>query len=46
MGGLHFWSLDRDAPCPPDVSGVSAICSGLRGMPGFAFTDAFRNGLQ
>ena len=46
MGGLHFWSLDRDAPCPPGVSGVSAICSGLRGMPGFAFTDAFRNGLQ
>jgi chitinase len=46
MGGLHFWSLDRDAPCPPGVSGVSAICSGLHGMPGFAFTDAFRNGLQ
>jgi hypothetical protein len=46
MGGLHFWSLDRDAPCPPGVSGVSAICSGLRGMPGFAFTAAFRNGLQ
>jgi chitinase len=46
MGGLHFWSLDRDVPCPPDVSGVSAICSGLRGMRGFAFTDAFRSGLQ
>jgi chitinase len=46
MGGLHFWSLDRDAPCPPGVSGVSAICSGLHGMPGFAFTHAFRNGLQ
>jgi chitinase len=46
VGGVHFWSLDRDAPCPPDVAGVSAICSGLRGMPGFAFTDAFRNGLQ
>jgi hypothetical protein len=46
LGGLHFWSLDRDVSCPPDVSGVSAICSGLRGMPGFAFTDAFRNGLQ
>ena len=46
VGGVHFWSLDRDAPCPPGVSGVSAICSGLRGMPGFAFTDAFRNGLQ
>jgi chitinase len=46
VGGVHFWSLDRDVPCPPDVLGVSAICSGLRGMPGFAFADALRNGLQ
>ena len=46
VGGIHFWSLDRDVPCPPDVLGVSSICSGLRGMPGFAFADAFRKGLQ
>jgi chitinase len=45
-GGLHFWSLDRDVPCPIDVSRVSSTCSGLHGMPGFAFTDAFRTGLQ
>jgi hypothetical protein len=45
-GGLHFWSLDRDVPCRTDVSGVSSTCSGLHGMPGFAFTDAFRTGLQ
>ena len=46
VGGIHFWSLDRDVPCPPDVLGISSICSGLRGMPGFAFADAFRKGLQ
>ena len=45
-GGLHFWSLDRDVPCPADVSRVSSICSGLTGMPGFAFTEAFRAGLR
>jgi hypothetical protein len=46
LGGVHFWSLDRDAPCPPDVLGVSSICNGLRGIPAFAFTEAFRKGLQ
>jgi chitinase len=46
MGGVHFWSLDRDTACAPDVTGVSAICSGLTGMSGFAFTDAFRGALQ
>src|SRR5204862_8321422 len=29
VGGLHFWSLDRDVSCPPDVSGAASICSGL-----------------
>ena len=46
VGGLHFWSLDRDVPCPTGVSGVSSVCSGLRGMPAFAFTDTFHKGLQ
>ena len=46
LGGVHFWSLDRDVPCPPDVLGVSSICNGLRDVPGFAFTEAFRKGLQ
>jgi hypothetical protein len=45
-GGVHFWSLDRDVPCPTGVSSVSSTCSGLRDMPGFAFTEAFRRGLQ
>lgn len=46
LGGLHFWALDRDIPCPLDVSGVSSVCSGLRGMPAFAFAEAFHKGLQ
>lgn len=45
-GGVHFWSLDRDAPCRSDGSGAAATCSGLRGPTEFAFADAFRAGLQ
>ena len=46
LGGVHFWSLDRDAPCPAGVSGVSSTCSGLTGVPGFGFTTAFRDALR
>jgi hypothetical protein len=46
VGGVHFWSLDRDAPCPAGVSGVSSICSGLTGVPGFGFTTALRDTLR
>jgi chitinase len=45
LGGLHFWSLDRDAPCPDRASGVSSACSGLAAPP-FAFNAAFRGGLR
>jgi len=41
LGGLHFWSLDRDAPCEPGVAAVSSVCSGLKSLPAFAFTNAF-----
>ena len=30
MGGLHFWSLDRDQPCKEKVAGASATCSGMQ----------------
>ena len=46
LGGVHFWSLDRDAPCPDGVSGVSSTCSGLAGMPAFGFSAAFRDALR
>jgi hypothetical protein len=45
LGGLHFWSLDRDTPCPGGAAGVSSTCSGLAAAP-FAFSAAFRDGLR
>jgi chitinase len=29
LGGLHFWSLDRDTPCATPVEGASPTCSTL-----------------
>jgi hypothetical protein len=29
MAGLHYWSLDRDAPCSAPVAGASPTCSGM-----------------
>ncbi len=45
LGGLHFWSLDRDTRCAGDAKGVSSTCSSLDAAP-FAFTRAFNNALQ
>jgi len=42
LGGLHFWSLDRDAPCAPGVAAVSSVCNGLTSLPAFAYARAFR----
>jgi hypothetical protein len=43
LGGLHFWSLDRDVQCPAGSAAVSPTCHGLPGVPAFAFTNAFRD---
>jgi hypothetical protein len=45
LGGLHYWSLDRDAPCPAGGAGVSSTCSGLA-VPPLAFSAAFQDGLR
>jgi hypothetical protein len=29
LAGLHYWSLDRDRPCPVPAPGASALCSSL-----------------
>jgi hypothetical protein len=34
LAGLHYWSLDRDRPCPAPVTGASPLCSGLPQPPG------------
>jgi chitinase len=39
LAGLHFWSLDRDAPCTTPTPDASATCSGLDAAPR-AFTRA------
>ncbi len=38
LGGLHFWSLNRDMPCSPTVTGLSATCHGLTYVQKLAFT--------
>jgi hypothetical protein len=41
LGGLHFWSLNRDMACATPTTGVSATCHGLPDTPKLAFTQAF-----
>ena len=45
LAGLHYWSLDRDAPCLPGAPRVSANCSGTQ-APAGAFARAFETGLR
>ena len=45
LAGLHYWSLDRDAPCPPGAPRVSATCSGVPVAAG-AFARAFAGALR
>ena len=41
LGGLHFWSLNRDGMCPPGPLVVSPTCHSLPGVNSLAFTNAF-----
>lgn len=41
LGGLHFWSLNRDTPCPSTTINVSATCNGLPAALKLQFTEAF-----
>ena len=34
LGGVAFWSLARDRPCPSNSSDVSSTCSGVDAPPG------------
>ncbi|MBA5636989.1 glycosyl hydrolase [Duganella sp. LX20W] len=45
LAGLHFWSLDRDTPCPVPTIGAQATCSSMPGTPGGAYGRAFTTGL-
>jgi hypothetical protein len=47
LGGLHFWSLDRDARCAPDeVPGASPVCNTHDSVPSLAYTRAFQHGIE
>jgi hypothetical protein len=34
LGGVAFWSLARDRPCPSNSTAVSSTCSGVEAAPG------------
>lgn len=40
LGGVHFWSLDRDTPCGEPQAGASDHCSGVSAPP-LSFTRVF-----
>ena len=46
LAGVHFWSLDRDTPCPRPAQGASATCSGLETVPALAYLRALERGLR
>lgn len=46
LGGLHFWSLDRDGPCAGGATAVSPTCSSLNAHNPLAFSRAFAEGLR
>ena len=46
LAGIHFWSMDRDTPCPRPATGASPACSGMPGVPARAFGAAFDKGLR
>jgi hypothetical protein len=41
IGGVAFWSLARDRPCPSSTGDVSSTCSGVDAPPG-AYAAALR----
>lgn len=46
LGGLHFWSLDRDSPCADGATAVSPTCSSLNTQLPLAFSHAFAEALR
>ena len=46
LAGLHYWSLDRDKPCPGSATAVSPACSSLNHVPELAYLQSFSHGLR
>jgi len=45
MAGLHFWSLDRDTPCPGASSSASSTCNSVSGSTALQYTQRFLHDL-
>jgi hypothetical protein len=41
LAGVHFWSLDRDTPCPSASSTASPTCNSVSGSTSLEYTDRF-----
>ncbi len=43
LAGLHFWSLDRDTPCPSAQTYASPTCNSVTGTTALQYTNRFLN---
>ena len=41
LAGLHFWSLDRDTPCPTTQTYASPTCNSVSGTTPLEYTNRF-----
>ena len=41
LAGLHFWSLDRDTPCPSATGYASPTCNSVSGTTALEYTNRF-----
>ncbi|BDZ48532.1 hypothetical protein GCM10025867_07730 [Frondihabitans sucicola] len=41
LAGVHYWSLDRDTPCPTTQSTASATCNSMAGSTALQYTQRF-----
>jgi hypothetical protein len=45
LAGLHFWSLDRDTPCPTAQTWASPTCNSASGTTALQYTSRFLSDL-
>jgi len=45
LAGLHFWSLDRDTPCPTAQTYASPTCNSVSGTTALQYTKRFLSDL-
>jgi hypothetical protein len=45
LAGLHFWSLDRDTPCPTTTTYASPTCNSVSGTTALQYTHRFLSDL-